>query len=88
MQELKYFLLQNGGRGAFIEAETDENGNQNLSDDTVQFITGKLMSFIDLNYSMHKWEDIEEVCKATVILFPCIALVSVEIYVQNNPMLL
>lgn len=69
-------MLQNGCRGAFIEAEPDENGNNNLSDDTVQFITEKLLDYIDLKYSIHKWDEVESVCRAAVALFPCIELVS------------
>lgn len=68
-------MLQNGCRGAFMEAELDENGNQKLSDETVHYITDKIMEFIDSKYSIYKWEEVEEVCKAAVRLFPYIALV-------------
>lgn len=71
-------MLQNGCRGAFMEAATDENGNQkSLSDETVTFITDKVMNFIDSKYSIYKWDEVEEVCKAAVILFPCIQLVGI-----------
>lgn len=74
-QGLKYFLLENGCRGVFIEVENDENNHQ-LSDESVQFLIQQLMKFIDLRYSMYKWNEIEKVCDAAVFLFPCIEKVN------------
>lgn len=54
--------------------EADENGNK-ICDETVHFITDKIMDFIDSKYSLYKWDEVEEICKAAVILFPYIELV-------------
>lgn len=55
IQELKYFLLENGCRGVFLEANCDENGNEvQLSDETFNFLTQKLMDFIDVKYSLYR----------------------------------
>lgn len=70
-------MLQNGCRGIFLEMQRDVNGNvDSLSDGSVNFIVDKLMAFIDAKYSMYKWNEIEEICKAAVVLFPTIELVS------------
>lgn len=70
-------MLQNGCRGVFLEMNCDENGNCSaLSDESVDFVVNKLMDFIDAKYSMYKWDDIQEICKAAAIVFPSIQLVS------------
>lgn len=70
-------MLQNGCRGVFLEMNCDENGNfAELADESVNFIVDKLMAFIDAKYSMYRWVDIQEVCKAAVVVFPSIKLVS------------
>lgn len=75
-QELRYYLLKNGGRSIFLEAEHDENGNSGrLSPDSTNFLTEKIMDFIDLKYSIHRWGDVELVCKAATAIFPAISLV-------------
>lgn len=58
-----------------MEVENDENNNR-LSDESIQFLVRQLMVFIDSKYSKYKWEDIENVCRAATSLFPCIELVS------------
>lgn len=76
-QDLKYFLLDNGCRSIFLEASrVDENGNGSpICEESIQFIVNKLMEFINLKYSMHKWDEVEDVCKAAVVIFPSIDLV-------------
>lgn len=73
-------MLQNGCRGVFLEMKCDENGNvAALSDESVNFIVNKLMAFIDAKYSMYKWDDIQQICKAAVAIFPSIELVSTKV---------
>lgn len=43
--------------------EADENGNK-ICDETVHFITDKIMDFIDSKYSLYKWDEVGEICKA------------------------
>lgn len=72
-------MLQNGCRGIFLEMNCDENGNvAALSDESVNFIVDKLMAFIDAKYSMYKWDEIQEICKAAVVIFPSMELVSTK----------
>lgn len=69
-------MLENGCRSIFLEASRDDNANTPaLCDESVQFVVEKLMDFINLKYSVHKWEEIEDVCKAAVVIFPSIELV-------------
>lgn len=76
LKDLKYFLLENGCRSIFLEASRDQNGNNStICDESVSFLMEQLMKFIDLKYSMYKWEEVEEVCKAAVTLFPSIEMV-------------
>lgn len=57
--------------------QRDLNGNVHAySDASANFIVDKLMAFIDAKYSMYRWDEIEEICKAAVVLFPSIELVS------------
>lgn len=73
---MKYYLLQNGCRGIFLECVIDENGNSSaLSDESVRFITERLFDYIELKYSIQKWDEVEGVCKAACTLFPSIELV-------------
>lgn len=61
----------------FLEMQRDVNGNDAvLSNDIVNFTIDKLMAFIDAKYSMYRWDEIEDICKAAVVLFPSIELVS------------
>lgn len=61
----------------FFELTHDENGNEEvLSEETVQFVVEKLMDFINLKYSLHRWQDIGQECQAAALIFPCIGLVS------------
>lgn len=68
--------MEHGCRGVFLEAEGDENGNSNLSEGTVQFLTEKLMEFINLKYSVYKYDEIESVCKAACTIFPSVPMVN------------
>lgn len=75
-QDLKYFLLENGCRSIFLEVSRDENGNGSpICEESIQFVVDKLMNYINLKYSLHKWDEVEEVCKAAIVLFPSIKLV-------------
>lgn len=57
-------------------SRVDENGNGlPICEESIQFIVSKLMDFINLKYSMHKWDEVEDVCKAAVVIFPSIDLV-------------
>lgn len=78
-------MLQNGCRGVFLEMNCDENENlAELPTETINFIVDKLMAFIDSRYSMHRWDDIMEVCKAAVVVFPSIQLVSTKVTVTEQ----
>lgn len=48
---------------------------QQLSEESFQFLSNRLMDFINSKYSLNKWNDLEEICKAAVFLFPSIELV-------------
>lgn len=72
IQELKYWLHDNECRGVFIEAESDENGNGEISEKTVQFLVKKLIDFIDVKFPSYKWDEIECVCDSAVAIFPLI----------------
>lgn len=98
---MKYFLLDNGCRGIFLEFqssdfdknldindENSDNNNENineeseenskkqkLSEESIQFVIEKIMDFINLKYSIHKWDEIESVCKAVTFILPCIEMV-------------
>lgn len=62
--------------GSVKSAENaNRSGNRQIPEESVQFLAEKLMDFIDSKYSMNKWDDVEEVCKAAVVIFPCIELV-------------
>lgn len=58
-----------------VENENATGGHKKLSEASFQFLSERLMDFINLKYSLNKWDDIEEVCKAAVFIFPSIELV-------------
>lgn len=35
-----------------------------------------------MKYTLHKWDEVEEVCKAAIVLFPSIPLVSENLHTQ------
>lgn len=74
LKDLKYFLMKHGCRSIFLEAARDENENGIgiICEESVQFVVENLMDYITQKYSIHKWDEIEDVCNAAVCLFPSI----------------
>lgn len=64
------------GDDADIVDNTNAGGSHGkLPEESVQFLADRLMDFIYSKYSINKWDDVEEICKAAVIIFPSVELV-------------
>lgn len=69
-------MLENGCRSVFLELDKIENTKNELSEGSIQFVKEVIMKFIDSKFALYRWDEVENVCRAAVHLFPCIHIVS------------
>lgn len=75
-EELKHFLYENKCGPLFMEYSK----TQGLDPDSIQFLSEKLLQFINDRYSIENRGDIENVCFAASTLFPSLRKVNTTIF--------